>query len=506
MTDDADSEARGALPPPATGDDLSLLGHDIRAAISDIVGGLRLIDAEALPAPQRAQIGRIRVAGDALAALVDEALMRAAGEDGDRARDRDRAGRFSLQPYLEDVAARWSANAVAAEATFRLERDEGLPPALALDRLALDRIVSNLLFNAVKYCDGREIVLRVYPGRSGGVCICVRDRGPGFSPEAMQRLFQRGGRPAGSRPGSGLGLHVAWLQAEAIGAAMSVRSPRDGGAEVVLHLPAEAVRDDAGDVADLPDLSDLRILLAEDNATSQLLIGGMLRRMGAAVEVVADGLAAADALAAQRFDLALLDIEMPRLSGMDLIAARKREGSAPPPLVALTAYVLRANRDAIFAAGADGIIAKPVASAADFGQAVRRHVDYAANRPEADWPAEPAAVADALTAFDEARFRDLMAAAGPEDGPELSRRLTADLRSVDRALAQADPRGQAAEIRAQTHILIALAGAVGAARLQHRAERLNRVDKGQKGTDGAHLLALVREDIATLLARLGQSS
>ncbi|MFN6977715.1 MAG: response regulator, partial [Gemmobacter sp.] len=305
------------------------------------------------------------------------------------------------------------------------------------------------------------------------------DDGPGFSPAAMAQLFQFAGRPAGTvKPGQGLGLHIAKELATRAGGSLTAENRPEGGATLTLTLPPECCRaapgiDMAGVEAPLPNLSRHRVLIAEDSPTNQLVLRRMLETLGAEVTVAADGLEAVQALDRETFDLALIDIEMPRLSGIDVIRALRTMGGpqARIPVLAVTAYVLRANREAIYAAGADAILAKPVGGIEAFGASLARVL--ARSGPGAEAPEAEAGVEAPVMAM--AQFERLMEVAGAEAAPELLRRLFEDLRHVERQMhvALGDPDWP--ELRAQTHVLIALAGAVGALRLQHMAEALNIV-------------------------------
>ncbi len=129
-------------------------------------------------------------------------------------------------------------------------------------------------------------------------------------------------------------------------------------------------------------LSGLRVLLAEDNPTNQLVAAQMLESLGASVVLAADGAEALEIVAREPFDVMLVDIEMPRVSGIEVIRT-VRELSGPiaeVPMIALTAYVMREHRAAIDAAGADGVIAKPILSIEQFGADIRRFMQ---RRPDA---------------------------------------------------------------------------------------------------------------------------
>jgi CheY-like chemotaxis protein len=481
---------------------LALLGHDIRAALSDVLGGLRLIDLNRIDAETRAQLERMRAAGEMLARLVEEGLAPMLG-----AAENVPAGNVQLPRLLRDIQMRWSARAREKGLEFVMTEEGALPQVIVAERIGLERTLSNLLSNAVKYTDRGRVQLAVRRSADGGLVFAVSDDGPGFSPEAMARLFRFAGRPTGAaKPGKGLGLHIAKEMAVRAGGEIEAGNLPGGGAIVTLTLPPAVCRtgaaedEEAGDQP-LPDLSRYRVLVAEDSHSNQIILRRMLERLGAEVTVAADGLEAIQALECDSFDLALVDIEMPRLSGIDVIRAlRTMPGrQARIPVLAVTAYVLRANREAIYAAGADAILAKPIGDLAAFGAAIDRVLLRGSSEAVEEGPAgeePPVMVA--------AQFDRLMEVAGPEAAPELLRRLLEDLRHVERRTLAALTGPDWAEIRAQTHVLIALAGAVGALRLQHKAEAMNTIahrrDSAGLSAIAPVLLALL-DDLILFVAR-----
>ena len=364
---------------------LTLLGHDLRAAMSDIVGGLRLIDQDGFDPVTRLQMERVRAASETLARLLEDGLSLIIGDDGLSAEGRGAEpggdfdpGTLLLDRFLYDIEMRWSGRASERGLGFRLTRSDALPEWIAVDRVALERLLSNILSNAMKYTDTGEVRLDVQLQPSGALTLACTDQGPGFSDEALARLFEFKGRPRGNgKPGEGLGMHIARDMTGRLGGTVSVENLAGGGARVTLELPSGSwsAAAPAADPA-LPSFAGMHLLVAEDNPTNQTIMSQMLARLGATCRIVSDGLEALEVLASERFDIALIDIEMPRLGGIEVIhACRERETSgAPMPLVAVTAYVLRANRDAIYAAGADAILAKPLGSLQHFAAAIENAV------------------------------------------------------------------------------------------------------------------------------------
>ncbi|WP_224815505.1 ATP-binding protein [Hasllibacter sp. MH4015] len=485
-------------------DALQHLSHDIRSAMSDVIGGLRLVEIGRLDPTMQTQMARVRAAADTLAALVDDALMTAAGE-GTRGPG---AGPVGLAEWLETLRERWTGRAAERGGTFTMREAGDLPELVRVSPVALDRIVANLVGNALIHGRGADVRLDVTATREAGLILRVVDTGPGFPDTILSALAEaRATRATGATGGTGMGLQIARALSAEIGGELSLgNDPDRGGAVAELRIGPDALDWDGAGAPDpapgateeaLPDLSDLSILVAEDNLTNQMILDKMLTRMRARTTFVADGHAALAALRNGGFDLGLIDIEMPGLSGLEVME-RARADPEPLcrlPLVAITAYVLRDNREAIYEAGADGIIGKPIGQIAEFGNAILRY----AGRIGPDSAPDPTRIPIDSVAFDRGRLDALLEAAGPEDRAELLTRLVADLHSVRDALGIGVAATDAAQIRSQTHILIAISGAVGARRLCQLAESLNIAAKRGRTDQLAPFHAPLRDDLDRLL-------
>lgn len=253
-------------------------------------------------------------------------------------------------------------------------------------------------------------------------------------------------------------------------------------------------------------LDNLRILLAEDNPTNQLVAVQMLEALGAAPSVAVDGVAALEILVSETFDILLIDIEMPRMSGLELIAQLRETGGphAEAPIIALTAYVMREHRDAIFKAGADGVIAKPIMSIDEFGKQILeiagpRLRRRGAGRAEGETPQASAATGrtvnpDVLGA--------LAAAVGTEALAEIVASARSDIRDAGAQFAHGLATRDLEAIRASAHVLSSLAGTVGAERL---GELLGEVQAAAHHGDADRALDLgagVPGEIGSVLAEL----
>ncbi|MGC1429134.1 MAG: ATP-binding protein [Albidovulum sp.] len=448
---------------------LSLLGHDMRSAVSDILGGLRLIDPETMDEPARRQLERVRSSGESLALLLEEGLAMMLGHE---ALATAHPSNLLMRQFLCDLDMRWSGRAQEKGLELNVALGGSVPEVLSLDRVALERVLSNILSNAIKFTDHGRVSLDITTAPNGALRFSVSDQGPGFSVEALTRLFEYKGRPSGNlQPGQGLGLHITKNMAGRLGGMISVENLPEKGSRVTLDLPADTWRiADAQKSTKLPDLSNVKVLIADDNQTYQTTMALMLAKMGATSEIAADGIETLRWLEREKFDLALIDIEMPHLNGLDVIRTLSHDRSMANrmPIIAITAYTLRAHHDAIINSGADMVLTKPFAAVEQFGAVIASVL--ARNTPAL--PIPPLG-ATALPEVKRDSFDHMIALAGPASASEFIDRLCKDLQNTRRDLIAGLADGDATLIRSQTHILVALAGAVGAERLQNLAQDMN---------------------------------
>lgn len=262
-------------------------------------------------------------------------------------------------------------------------------------------------------------------------------------------------------------------------------------------------------------LEGLKILLAEDNPTNQLVAVQMLSALGADVTVAADGIEALETLETDHFDVLLVDIEMPRLNGLEVITRLRRGGGqhAQVPMIALTAYVMREHRQAIDAAGADGVIAKPIISIAEFGEQVlrlsarrlgkRRNLGESApcdGRGKAGiGGSPPPSEAEVLN---RAALDTLGATIGQPALDEILEKAEIDIRANGTRLERGLEEGDYAEVRAAAHILAGLAGTIGAERLEADVRMLQDATRSGDMRAMADAGRRLRSDIEAALAAL----
>ena len=474
--------------------DLAMLAHDIRGALQGVIGGIAAIDANRLPADVQEQLSRISTAAGSIESLT--------GLLGSEARD-SAQGTVALRTFLTYFEGRWAGEAHVKGLELQVLAAPGIPQEIRVGHLALARVLGNLVHNSIRYGDTGVIELRVTPGNAGGVAFRLTDEGPGIPPEVLDGAF--GPTPLTQiKPmanGHGLGLHIVRSIGREIGAEVSVRNRTDrSGVEAVLHVPEAlcgAVPKPAVPADGRPDLGGVRILLAEDNATNRMVATQMLTMLGAKVEVACDGVDAMELFEAGAFDLVVVDIEMPRMTGLDVIRAVRALGGARgrTPIVALTAYVLKEHRERISEAGANGLISKPIASVEALGLELvphlhHRHEPKANGQPKDDTRETMIETTDVSPegAVDMTVYDALAATIGSEMMSELLEKVEADLGQSRRELCEALDPLALDPIRSASHILISVAGAFGATRLQSCARELNNRAQDEASADVAGLV------------------
>jgi signal transduction histidine kinase/CheY-like chemotaxis protein len=357
---------------------LANLSHEIRTPMTGVLGMAELLQADALDERQRARVDAIQGAGQHLLRLVNDALDLARIEAG-RLELHETA--FDLHRLVAEVSALLRPQAEAKGLAFSEELDPDAPRGLRGDAVRIRQILLNLGHNAVKFTERGAVALRVGPGDSCGVVLEVRDTGPGLDAGQQARLFRRfeqadGARTASRYGGSGLGLSICQELAHAMGGSLGVDSEPGRGATFRVHLPLPiAVLHDPVSPRHVREaIAGARILLVEDDAVVAEVVRDMLTAHGHHVVHAAHGLAALAEAAGARFDIALLDLDLPGLDGMEL--ARLLHAQMPDlPLVAVTARADGEAEPDARAAGMVGFLRKPVT-----GDALAALVDGHARR------------------------------------------------------------------------------------------------------------------------------
>ena len=388
---------------------VAIVSHEIRTSLNLLLNSLSLLADSGMAATQQTLVDMAQQSGDALMALINDALEMSRMEVGQLAL---RPNRFALRPLIESAIEMFGAQAAERRIALRLAIAQGVPDELYEDSGRLRQVLINLLSNAVKCAGAGEVrvIAELRQERDKQrLYLAVRDRGPVIPAASRARLFEPFARlddGSDTAPlGTGLGLticrHLVARMGGEIGCSVWTLGDRDAGNEFWLNLPIKPLPNPArsppppADAQPRRGLPRTRILLVEHILANQLVIATPLRCEGHMVDIASNGREAISAARSRPYDLILMDILLPGMSGLDTARLiRELEGpAATVPIVALTANPCPEEQAACAAAGINGMLGKSVALR-ELLDAIARHVwphgcnQLSSAAPEA--PVEPA--------------------------------------------------------------------------------------------------------------------
>ena len=365
---------------------VATMSHEIRTPLNAIIGMSSLMALLPLEDRHRPYLEAIQDSSEQLLAIVNDVLDLSRLESGRMVVAQED---FDLEQMIAHVMriVRALPGADALDIAATIAQD--VPRRLNGDAPRIAQVLINLLGNAVKFTPSGSVSLAVRPGQGAATApmlsFVVADTGCGISEENLQRIFKpfEQGQPdrIAARKGTGLGLAICTRIADLLGGRLEVESRTGQGSTFTFSAPlrpAIAPPPAAASTATTdaePQRTALRILVAEDTPTSQIVIRLILERLGHRVVVVEDGVQAVESFAAGGFDVVFLDVQMPRMDGLEaarLIAAHARaHGSTPVPIIGLSAFTQEADRQRAIDYGMSHYLSKPVRYA-DVAQLLRK--------------------------------------------------------------------------------------------------------------------------------------
>lgn len=344
---------------------ISTISHELRTPLNGIVGLSRILLDTELTAEQEKYLKTIHVSAVTLGNIFNDII------------DMDKMERRKVQldnqpvdftSFLADLENLSALQAQQKGLRFNLEPTLPLPHQVITDGTRLRQILWNLISNAVKFTQQGQVTVRVRYDEGDMLHFEVEDSGIGIPQDELDKIFamyyqvkdSHGGKPA---TGTGIGLAVSRRLAKNMGGDITVTSEQGKGSTFTLTIHAPSVAeevDDAFDEDDMP-LPALNVLLVEDIELNVIVARSVLEKLGNSVDVAMTGKAALEMFKPGEYDLVLLDIQLPDMTGLDI--SRELTKRYPredlPPLAALTANVLK-DKQEYLNAGMDDVLSKPL--------------------------------------------------------------------------------------------------------------------------------------------------
>lgn len=444
---------------------LASLAHDIRSPLISLIGSLETIGRG--PSEPTSNMTTARSAAEALLQLVDDIL------------ELSFLGSPEMSLHSSFVDLRQLATALINQnlaladrkgLSLQINIDPELPPVVELDRRRIQRVLSNLITNALKYTEQGSVTLRIrVEGMApGGVTLdlAVIDTGLGLNSEEIPHILREFGRlereAERREAGSGLGLAIVQRILSAMGTSLIIESTPGQGSNFHFRLKLPVPSNLALTNSD-QQLSGIEILYAEDEPVIRQVTIRRLEDAGARVLGAVDGEDAQQQLAKVSPDLLLIDLQMPGLDGAQLI---RRLGEVAPdrdyPIFVLTSYISGSLAEEARAAGADAVFTKPVQVAA-LAAALRARLCSAEPSQLATSP-----VSEEVPLLDMQTFRDATGTRGHAYAIELVRRFKDSIHEDRAEFAAKVSAGEMQKASRLAHRCMGLCQVLGANTLAHR--------------------------------------
>ena len=471
---------------------LATMSHEIRTPLTGVLGMIELLRSNPGERDRKRFFSSLQLSANLLMTVLDDILDFSKLDSGkitfeDIPFDLRHLARATLDLYHGAAQAK----GLSLELYYSTDHTE-----VCGDPVRLQQIMGNLISNAIKFTDIGRIDLRIETKapENGKVeaTFSVNDSGIGIAPEHLDQLFTPfvQADPSTNRRfgGTGLGLAICLRLVAALGGKLEAESIRGLGSTFRFKIGLNRGQVSENTPAIEPSAASrrsLNVLLAEDNPVNRLLVTTLLRRMGHEVETAENGWLAVEAAAARRYDVILMDMQMPEMDGIAATRAiRATASGAAIPIIALTADASPDRRRFYDNVGLTGFMTKPV----DSTVLRERLAAIAEQLPTND--------AIGLPVLDVARLDELGEAIGPRKVDELLDMLLSDL-TVRRVRIVALAKAAATlPLKAELHALRGAAASVGAVQLAAAIQTME--DAGDPAGSPARTLAFSRAAEATL--------
>jgi len=504
---------------------LAMMSHEIRTPMNAVLGLTGSLLESGLTNEQRRSAEAIQEASDGLLAILNDILDLSKLDTGKLEFE---AVPFSIEAVIDNTRSIVVPRASEKNLRFAVEVDAGLPKALVGDPTRIRQVVLNLASNAVKFTPSGDVVVSAQcvarTDDSATLRIAVRDTGIGIAPDRVGRLFtdfvQADASIHRQYGGTGLGLAICKRLVEQMNGAIAVESEPGRGStfafQISLPLAPEAELGQQADSEGILEFGEmlarlgrpLRVLIAEDNATNQLVVTRMLQDYDIDVRIAANGLEAVSASEQGNPDVIFMDMRMPEMDGLEATRAIRQKGGALAivPIVALTANAFADDMKACRDAGMTDFVAKPIRKRILLEKLAKIVLSSSAGSGDlivVEHGATPET--SAVMLIDRSMIEELTSELGAPSAGEVLRTFHDETRMRLARLEALSAAGDHAAIEVEAHTLKGAAGVLGFTGVAGRAFAVEREARAG-ATAGAPPAAGCYRDAIAEIARVFEAS
>jgi CheY-like chemotaxis protein len=353
---------------------LANMSHEIRTPMAGVLGLTEILLHQELPANVQADLEMIRSSAESVMTLINDLFDLSRISQG---KFDFHPEEFDLRSMVRNAIGPFEFQARSKDLDFTVSIDESVPSQILCDKNRLGQVIKNLVSNAIKFTEQGFVRVHVQAEENDEDTLrlnfTVADSGLGIPKSKQKDVFSAFTQldPSYSKKfaGMGLGLAISKSLVEGMGGEISVESTKGKGSTFRFYVTCGIVTEEQELTVPsitLHDLPPMTILIVEDNEVNRLFLRRALVTAGHKVGEAENGRHALAKLKDSHFDLVLMDIQMPEMDGVE--ATRRirsgKHGRADIPIIALTAYAMKGDREKFLENGMDGYVTKPV----DFGE------------------------------------------------------------------------------------------------------------------------------------------
>jgi PAS domain S-box-containing protein len=348
---------------------LSNMSHEIRTPMNAIIGFTKVVLKTELTAKQKEYLLAIKMSGDALIVLINDILDLAKVDAGKMTFEQTP---FKMSLSLSAMLHLFETKIKEKNLVLEREYDDRIPEVLVGDPVRLHQIILNLVSNAVKFTSKGKITVKANLLKEDEekvtIEFAVKDTGIGIPANKIEKIFENFQQATSGTSrlygGTGLGLAIVNQLVRAQNGSIQVKSKIDEGSTFSFILDFLKTKADAEDELRFEELKtetkSIKVLVAEDIALNQLLMRTLLDDFGFECDIAANGKIAVEKLQASKYDIILMDLQMPEMNGFEATEFIRKNMNSNIPIIALTADVTTVDLAKCKAVGMNDYISKPI--------------------------------------------------------------------------------------------------------------------------------------------------